>query len=334
MVSLVTGATGLIGSHLVDALVMRGEEVRALVRPSSRKAHLRELGVELRVGDLRDGATLMSAAEGVERIYHCAALVSDWGVEEAFQQANVYGTRNVLAAATRANVSKLIFLSTTDIYGYVGEQVTEEERPSPRGFPYVDSKIQAESLVWNHRRRVRLPVCVIRPATVYGPRAGLLAVDMIEELRRRRVTLIDGGRHIAGLTYVRNLVDAMILAAESEAAVGQAYNVTDGSRITWAEYFGALADLAELPRPTSSRPHWLAYAMATIWEDYYRMIGRTDRPPTTRMMVELMGTDQDFSIEKARRELGYEPRVDFQQGMRNTGDWLRREGILFQNLRA
>jgi len=332
MLNLVTGATGLIGSHLVEALVVRGEKVRALVRPTSRTQRLQELGAEIRIGNLADNAALMAAAEGVDRIFHCAALVKDWGVYEDFARANVRGVRNILAAATRAKVSKFIHLSTSDVYGFPGKPVDESESPSPRGFPYSDTKIEGEALVWNHYRRVGLPVCVLRPASVYGPRAQLMVVAILRALQRRQMILIDEGEHIAGLTYVGNLVDAMLLAADSEASVGQVYNISDGSQVTWKEYIDALADLAEVPRATRSYPHWFAYALASLYESYYRMMGRSQRPPLTRMLVELMGTDQNFPIDKARRELGYEPRVSFAEGIRYTGDWLRQEGLLGTSL--
>lgn len=328
MLSLVTGATGLIGSHLAEALTVRGENVRALVRPTSRTGRLRELGVELRMGNLMDNATLMSAASGVDRIFHCAALVSDWGVLADFEQANVRGVRNILAAATRADVSRFVFLSTGDVYGFPGRPVTESERPSPRGFPYSDTKIEGEALVWNHWRRVGLPVCVIRPATVWGPRAQLSVVNAVQALKRRSMILIDDGRHIAGLVYVGNVVDALILAADTEVAVGQAYNISDETGFTWREYLCALADLIEVPHPQRSRSHRAAYAMATLWEGYYRLLGRTQRPPMTRMMVEHMGTDQELCIDKAKDQLGYRPRVSFEEGLRHTGDWLRRAGLL------
>jgi nucleoside-diphosphate-sugar epimerase len=327
MLSLVTGATGLIGSHLVDALILRGERVRALVRPESDARRLRELGVEIRVGTLRDNATLMAAAQGVEQVYHCAALVGDWGLAEDFEEANVHGVRNVLAAATRAGVSKFIHLSTTDIYGYPGRPAVESEKPSPRGFAYADSKIEGESLVWNHHRTVGLPTCIIRPATVYGPRCQF-GVQVIEALRKRQAVLIDRGRYIAGLTYVGNLADAIILAADSATSVGQAYNIADGSKVTWGEYINALAALAELPRPTRSYSHDFAYALASLWESYYHLLGRTQRPLLTRTLVELMGTDQDFPIDKAKRDLGYRPRVSFEEGIKHTGDWLRQEKLL------
>lgn len=330
MLNLVTGATGLIGSHLVEALLARGERVRALVRPTSNAARLRELGVELRIGGLNDNATLMSAAQGVDRIYHCAGLVQDYGPPEAFEQANVSGVRNILAAATRAEVSRFVYLSTTDIYGFPGQPTTENERPSPRGIAYTDSKIEGESLVWNHRRRVGLPTVILRPATVYGPGSRQLVVGLVEQLRRRQLPWIDEGRHVAGLTYVGNLVDLMLLAADKEEAVGQAYNVADGSNVTWADYIGRLANIAELPTPRKNYPYRRAYTLASFWENWYSLRGRTDRPPLTRLMVELMGTDQLFPITKAERELGFVPRVTFDQGMRAVANWMKRNGLTLE----
>ncbi len=330
MLNLVTGATGLIGSHLVEALLARGERVRALVRPTSDTARLRELGVELRIGGLNDNATLMSAAQGVDRIYHCAGLVQDYGPPEAFEQANVSGVRNILAAATRAEVSRFIYLSTTDIYGFPGRPTTENERPSPRGIAYTDSKIEGESLVWNHRRRVGLPTIILRPATVYGPGSRQLVVGLVEQLRHRQLPWIDEGRHVAGLTYVGNLVDLMLLAADKEEAVGQVYNVADGSSVTWADYVGRLASIAELPPPRKSYPYRRAYTLATLWENWYSLRGRTDRPPLTRLMVELMGTDQLFPITKAERELGFVPRVTLDQGMRAVANWMKRNGLTLE----
>jgi len=328
MLNLVTGATGFIGGQLVEALVLRGEPVRAFVRPTSRTERLRALGVDLRIGQLVDNASLVSAMQGVGRVFHCAAQRADWGLAEDFTQANVNGTRNVLAAATRADVARFVFLSTTDVYGFPGVPTVETERPAPRGFPYPDSKIEAEALVWNHRRRVGLPTCIIRAGTVYGPGSRFVRDALVAPLKRRRLALIDGGEHVAGLTYVGNLVDAMILAADRDEAVGQAYNITDGSRVTWREFAAALADTLQMPRPEQGRSHRVAYAMAAIYEHWYRVMGRTQRPPLTRYLVELMGTDQDYVIDKAVQQLGYRPRVTFAEGMHHISDWLLRLGHL------
>lgn len=328
MRNLVTGSTGFIGSHLVEALLLRGEEVQALARPTSNVHHLRELGAEVRVCTLEDQATLVAASSGVDRIWHCAALVDDWGPPDTFVKANVDGVRNILAAATRVKASHLIFLSASDVYGFPGRATLETEKPAPRGLPYVDTKIEGESLVWNHSKKVGLPVTILRPGTVYGPRSRALVQPIVRSLLGRKGYLIDQGKHLAGLCYVGNLVDAMLLAGDSAAAVGQAYNITDGSQVTWAEFINAMADAIQMPHPERSYSHWQAYAMASLWESYFSLLGRNDRPRITRLGVELMGTDQNFPIDKARSQLGYRPRVAFADGIKATVAWLRQANLI------
>jgi len=300
--------------------------VRALVRPTSRTQNLRDMGVEIRVGNLSDNAAVASAANGVDRIYHCAARVADWGVPQDFVQANVNGVRNMLAAATRAKVERVLFLSTTDVYGFPGRAARENERFSPRGYSYADSKIQAEKLIWKHHKSVGLPITIIRPGSIYGPGAELLVVRAVEALKRRKMFLVDQGEHIIGLTYVGNLVDAMLLAASSPNSIGQAYNIADGLEITWRTYMDRLADLCVLPRPTRNYSRNMAMNIANFWESFYRLLGRNERPPTTMMLVELLSSDEPIPIDKAREQLGYEPRIKFDEGMRNTIDWLRQTG--------
>jgi len=325
MKNLVTGATGLVGSHLVEALLLRGESVRAYARPTSHAASLRKRGVEVHIGHLTDQASVVAAADGVDRIFHCAELARDWGPTIAFQQANVDGVQSLLGAATRVG-ARFIFLSTTQVYGFPGTPADEGVAPSPRGFGYSDSKIEAEALVRARHRAVRLPTVIIRRGTVYGPGATRTVLSLVDALHEHSLTLFDGGKHIAGLTYVGNLVDAMVLAGDSEDAAGRIYNVTDGSDVTWRHYIHALADGLQLARPSKSQPRWLAYLLAMFWENYYRMTGRNDRPPMTTMNVEVMGTDQIYPIDRARRELGYAPRVAIEEGIDRTIEWLRREG--------
>ncbi len=132
MKNLVTGGSGFLGSHLVEALVARKETVRALVRPTSQTAHLESLGVELVHGDLGDAQSLRTAVEGVEHIYHCAALASDWGTWEQFRATNVDGVRNLLEATVEADVSKFIHVSTTDVYGHP-DHPADESAPTACG---------------------------------------------------------------------------------------------------------------------------------------------------------------------------------------------------------
>jgi len=325
---LVTGGTGFLGSHLVEPLVARGETVRALVRPTSQTAHLEGLGVELAYGDLTDGQSLAAAVRGVDRIYHCAALASDWGTWEAFRAANVTGVRHLLEAAVGAGVGKFVHVSTSDVYGHPDYPAAESAPYRPRGWPYGDTKIEGEQLVWAAHHRHGLPVTVVRPVSIYGPRSKTLVLEIVHLLQAGQMVHIGSGRRSAGLGYVTNVVDLMLLAADSERSTGQAYNVSDGSDVTWLQYVNRLAEIVGVPSPRLVIPHRLAYVAGWAMEGITGALRLRSRPLLTRMAAELFGTDQGFPIDKARRELGYEPEVDFEEGMRRVEAWLREVGAI------
>ena len=326
--NLVTGGSGFLGSHLVDALVARGEEVRVLARPTSQTAHLESLEVELVCGDLTDIQSLREAIQGVERVYHCAALAADWGAWETFRAANVTGVHNLLQVASEASVGRFIHVSTTDVYGHPDTAVDESAPLRPRGWPYADTKIEGERLVWAYHRQHGLPVAVVRPPNVVGPRSTSFVLEIVELLRDGSMLHIGNGGKPAGLAYVTNVVDVMLRAADSESSVGQAYNVSDGSDVTWRQYVDRLAEIVGVSSPRIVLPYRLAYLTGWAMELAYRALRIEARPLLTRHIVEVFGTNQGFAIDKARRELGYEPVVDFDAGMRRVEAWLRQIGSL------
>jgi nucleoside-diphosphate-sugar epimerase len=321
--SLVTGGSGFLGSHLVEALVARGDEVRVLVRPTSKTAFLESLGVELAYGDLSDRQSLKAAVQGMERVYHCAALASDWGTWENFLAANVTGLRNLLDAALEAGVSKFIHISTTDVYGHPNYPADETTPFRLRGWQYGDTKIQGEELVWAYHRKHGLPVTVVRPVNIYGPRSTSFVLELAELLKSGDMVQIGKLEQPAGLAYVTNVVDVILLAADCENSVGHAYNACDGLDISWPKYMGRLAKVIGASGPKTVILYRLAYFAGWIMEKSYGILRIKSRPLLTRMLVELLGTNQGFPIDKARRELGYEPRVDFEEGMARVETWLR-----------
>lgn len=338
MLSLVIGAPNFIAMELVDALLTQGDDVRVLLQPG-REVQGRAAGrppaerlagsrAETRVVNLTDSAGLAGAAEGVDTLYYADWRYTDWGAETVAVQTASRGLRNVLATATRAHVSRFLYVSTAEVYGFPGEPVRETEQLAPPGLPYADARAEAEIAVWEHARRVALPVTVLRPGPVYGPGAQAFVVDVVERLRRRQVYLIDNGEHVAGLTYVSNLVDGIVRASRAEWAANQAYNITDGSNITWAQYFSRLAALAELPAPVQSYSRGRAMFMVGLWERTNALRGREERPPLTRLAVEMMSVDQRYPTDKARRDFGYRPEVDFAEGLRRTAEWMRRTGLV------
>lgn len=323
---LVTGGSGFLGSHLAEALVAQGDNVRALVRPPSKTAHLESLGVELACGDLNDVGFLRTATQGIDRVYHCAALAADWGARETFHTTNVTGVRNLLEAALEAGVSRFIHVSTTDVYGHPDYPADETAPYRRRGWPYGDTKIEGERLVWAYSRERDLPVTVVRPVSIYGPRSISFVLDIVELLKAGSMVHIGTGRKPAGLAYVTNVVDLLLLAADGERSVGQAYNACDGSDVTWRQYVDRLAEIVGVSSPRVVIPYRVAYLAGWTMEKIYGALRIEARPLLTRMAAELFGTHQGFPIDKARRELGYKPRVDFDEGMRQVEAWLRQIG--------
>jgi nucleoside-diphosphate-sugar epimerase len=329
-VCLVTGASGFIGGHLAERLVQDGYQVRCLVRESSDTSHLDQLDVEIAVGDLTSATSLTRAAEGCRYVFHCGALVSDWGTPEEIARINVEGTRNVLQASVHASVERFVHFSTTDVYGYPGGAAIDETYAGTRFRNwYAQTKRAAEAEVRRVERAHGLEAVVLRPATVYGPRSTDVVGEIARAMRKGNMLLVGGGRAVAGLCYVDNLVDAALLALRHDAAPGQAFNATDGLAITWREFTEGLADGLGCSPARWSMPYWMANGIGFSLEHGYRVLRRTTRlstpPLLSRQAVQVLGRNQDFSNRKARELLGWEPRVGYAAGLEATLDWLNGE---------
>jgi polyketide synthase len=326
-VCLVTGATGFIGGHLAQRLVQEGHQVRCLVRATSDTTTVDELDVEIAVGDLTDARSLARAAEGCRYVFHCGALVSDWATAKEIERINVAGTRNLLEASVAASVQRFIHFSTTDVYGYPGGTAVDETHV-PTGFRnwYAQTKLAAEAEVRRMEKAHSLDAVILRPATVYGPRSTEVVGEIARAIRGGNMLLVDGGRAIAGLCYVDNLMDAAVLALRHDAARGQAFNASDGLDVTWKQFTDGLANGLGCSQVRWSLPYWLANGIGFSLEQGYRALRRTTRlttpPLLSRQAVQVMGNDQSFSNRKARELLGWEPRVDYPTGLAATLEWL------------
>jgi ornithine--oxo-acid transaminase len=329
---LITGATGFIGGHLAERLVQEGLPVRCLVRSTSDTSLIEALDAEMAVADLTDAEAVARAVRGCRYVFHCGALVSDWATTGEIERVNVVGTRNVLSASVTASVERFVHLSTTDVYGYPGEPAITETHAATRFRNwYAETKLAAEAEVRRAEQAHGLAVVILRPATVYGPRSTEVVGEIARAIRAGNMLLIDRGRAIAGLCYVRNLIDAAVLALRHDAAPGQAFNVTDGIDVTWQEFTTGLAEGLGCPPVRWSLPYWMATSVGFSLEHAYRLLRRTARislpPLLSRQAVHVMGRNQDFSNRKARDLLGWEPAVDFDAGLEATLSWLRHEHL-------
>jgi acetylornithine/succinyldiaminopimelate/putrescine aminotransferase/nucleoside-diphosphate-sugar epimerase len=327
---LITGATGFIGGHLATRLVDEGHAVRCLVRECSDTSRLEQLDVELAVGDLTSASSLARAVNGCSYVFHCGALVSDWATTQEITQTNVVGTRNLLAASVDASVQRFVHFSTTDVYGHPGASAVDESyAPSRFRNWYAQTKLDAEGEIRRVEMADALDLVVLRPATVYGPGSTDVVGEIARAMRDRSMLLVDGGRAIAGLCFIDNLIDAAVLAFRHDAAPGRTFNISDGLDITWREFTDGLAEGLGFSKVRWSLPYWAANSVGFSLEHGYRLLrratGMNSAPLLSRQAVQVLGKDQDFSTRTARELLGWEPRVDYSAGLEATLVWLRTE---------
>jgi nucleoside-diphosphate-sugar epimerase len=327
---LITGATGFVGGHVAEAAAARGDSVSTIARDGSDTKLLDRLGVTIHRGDITDAELIRRAVEGVDVIVHCAAKVGDWGPVEEYRAVNVDALRNLLEACHNKPLHRFVHMSSLGVYAAKHHRGTDETEPLPPRHMdgYTQTKVEAEHLALDAQRLHGTPVVVLRPGFIYGPRDRTVLPRLAHNLQRGVVRYIGNpDKLVMNTIHVANLVDAVFLAVDSPKAVGQIYNLTDGDVVTKRKFFETIADALGTPKPRRPVPLFAAKLIARILEARARRIGKKDAPRVTQGRVKLIGLNLDFSIEKARRELGYAPKIGFDQGMKETLEWFKTSGV-------
>ncbi|MFI5396270.1 MAG: NAD-dependent epimerase/dehydratase family protein [Candidatus Binatia bacterium] len=328
---LITGASGFIGSHLTQRLLASSPPVRIrlLARPSSNLTAFEGRGNVhiVRANRWDDADLLREAFRGVDYAFNTAGAVVDWAKWEDFEDANITMVRRLVEAAVverqlpDSALKRFVHISTADVYGYPANGPSEDVPPRDIGIPYITTKIAGEAVVMAAKEQ--LPVTVFRPASVYGPGSKDFVLEIATLLRSRLMLLVsrDVG---AGLIHVDDLVDGLIKAATSPNAVGQIYNMCGEEHVTWRSYVNRLADELGYSRPFLSLPFGLLFSLGSLLESLYRFFGwYGSRPLLTRHAVYVMGRDQHVPIDKAKRELEFQPRISLDAGVDQCVAWLK-----------
>jgi nucleoside-diphosphate-sugar epimerase len=308
-----------------------------LVRPGSATTFLEQLGVELVPGDLSDPAACARAVRGVAVVYHAAAKVGDWGRWSEFQVGCIDATRNLATAASEAGVGRFLHISSTSAYGHPHDQAEPIDESAAMGQnlwiwdPYTRSKVESERILWEMAESGRLAVTVIRPSWLYGERDRTTVARLVDRLRRGKVPMIGRGDNPLSAVYAGIVADAALLASRDPDSAGEAYNITNQGRITQREFLNLFAEACGAPRVVRHVPYRAVYNVSYLLEAYGRL-RQSPRPPLiTRYATWLMGRSLEYSTEKARTRLGWEPALTYRESIERSVRWyLDQESALAQ----
>lgn len=325
---LVTGGTGFTGKALVLRLLEMGHEVVALdYKEGHRTQELRDRGAEVVIGSVTDKDVVRRAMKGVELVHHVAAAFREMNVPDSYyHEVNVGGTRNILEAAAAAGVRKVVNTSTCGVHGNVDHPPGGEDAPIQPADYYQRTKYEAEPIALDFHRRGAVKTVILRPAAIYGPGDPERFYLIFRGVAKGRFPMFGNGRTLYHPLYIDNLIDAYVLAMEEGKGEGEAYLIAD-------EHYVGIEDLVRrVARALGTEvkiPHFPVLPVVVaghIVEKACKPFGVA--PPIFPRRVDWYRQNRAFRIDKAKRDLGYQPRVDLDEGLRRTAEWYRQEGLL------
>ncbi len=315
---LVTGGTGRIGKALIAKLLENGEKVRALVRDEKRAMFLPK-GVEPFYGDITKKETLSGALAGVGSVVHLAALVDYKAEYEEMEKVNVLGTKNLLEACPN-NLKRFVYGSSISVYGNRLERVpADEETSCSPSSNYGKSKLAAEKVALSYSKKV--PLIVLRFAVAYGRGFDEAYIPLLGALDKGKFPILGDGKNRIHFVHVNDAVNAIMLALETGVPSGSTYNIAGPEALTQRETFALACRHLEVEMPKSTTPVWLVRLRVWLDETLSALQGRKQKIIAEH--IDTLVSDREFSIEKARKELGFEPKVKLDDGIREMVAYYR-----------
>ena len=326
MKALVTGGAGFLGSHLVERLVRDGEAVRVLARETSRLDYLDKQRVEIVKGDLKDEAGIKKALRGIDTVFHVAAATN--GSWKEHLESTIHGTELILSLAYAEGIKRLVHISSLSIYAVEhlphGATVRETEPYEPdleaRGY-YTRAKVESEKCVFKWYQEKKLPVCILRPGIIFGPRGNVFLPNIGFAIKNKLFVIIGRGRNLLPLTYVENVVDAILAAAKEDKAIGQAYNIVDESTITQEAYLKEYLRVTETNGLRVKVPYLIPYVAAWGLEYAYRFLAPHSLPPISRYRLACACKSIYYDNSKAKIDLGWRPKIKPEEAIQKTFEW-------------
>ena len=311
MKCLVTGAAGFIGNALTKRLVEEGHQVKAIIH--IRKPESLGDRVEYITADIAGASSLENIECDCDVVFHCAALVKDFGSKNMFNKVNVEGTENIVEICK--NTKCFIYLSHSHY-----------ESNNQSGY-YSRSKYQAEQYLLDKYKQENFPVVIIRPGNVYGPGATTWVLRPLQAIQKNRISLIENGSGIFHHTYIDNLIDALLAVMKKHSAIGETFDITDGDHfVTWRQYLNDLAEIAGKKQIKKNMSKTTAYILSRFLMILYKLAKFT--PLLTPTAVQIFTNKKEISIEQAEKILEYTPKIDYKKGMKQVQRWLQEENLV------
>ncbi len=322
----ITGATGFLGKHLTLKVIEQKHDVVALGRNTTIGSELKAMGAEFYATDLNDLNKMILALNNCDAVVHCAGLSSPWGTKNAFYQANVVGTQNLLKAIESSNVRRLIHISTPSIYfDYTNRLNISEEDPLPKQMvnTYAETKLEAENAVTKASLR-GLETIIIRPRALFGPGDTTLFPRLIKANNRIGIPTTTFNPIITDVTYIDNVVDAILLSLKApQHCLGNAYNISNGEPQNLEGLLNKLFSSLSTPLRRPHIPYPIAYALATLSEGAATLTKK--EPSLTRYGLGVLSYSLTLDITRAKEDLGYSPRVTIQEGINRFSQWWKHD---------